>query len=110
MKYLMLVVVLVFAFSLGCGKPITIGTPIEKAKVDQLIPGTTPESKVVELFGQPMKTEQTAEGVKHIYSYYEESPRIIRKNIQKKTTLEVLTKGGVVQKYDLKREGIDSAN
>lgn len=109
MKYLMVLLVPVIAFSLGCAKPYMVGTPIERAKLDQLVPGTTPDSKVMELFGQPEKKEQMSTGqMKYVYSYYEEIPKFWTKNIQRKTILEVLTQGGVVQKYDLKREAIDS--
>ena len=109
MKYLMILLALVIAFSLGCAKPYMVGTPIDRAKLDQLVPGTTPESKVTELFGQPQKKEQMGMGqTKYVYSYYEEIPKFWTKNIQRKTILEVLTQGGVVQKYDLKREAIDS--
>ena len=110
MKYLTLLLIPVIAFSLGCAKGYTVGTPFEKAKVDQLVPGTTPESKVIDLFGQPEKKEQTAAGqTKYVYSYYEEIPKIWSKNIQRKSILEVLTQGGVVQKYDVRRDAIDSA-
>ena len=109
MKYLMALLILVIAFSLGCAKPYMVGTPIERAKLDQLVPGTTPDSKVMELFGKPEKQEQMSTGqTKLVYSYYEEIPKFWTKNIQRKTILEVLTQGGVVQKYDLKREAIDS--
>ena len=45
---------------------------------------------------------------KYIYSHYEEIPKFWSKNIEHKRTLEVFTKGVVVQRYDFKREGIDS--
>jgi outer membrane protein assembly factor BamE (lipoprotein component of BamABCDE complex) len=110
MKYLVLLLVPVIAFSLGCAKPYMIGTPVDRAKLDQLVPGTTPDSKVVELLGQPEKKEQMSMGqTKYVYSYYEEIPKFWTKTVQRKTILEVLTQGGVVQKYDLKREAIDSA-
>lgn len=109
MKYWMFVLIPIIAFSIGCGKPLYIGTPIEKSKLEQIIPGTTPESKVVELFGKPFKTEATPDGMtKHVFTYYEEQPRTWTKNVQIKQTLDVYTKGGIVQKYDLKKEGIDS--
>ena len=108
MRYLMFLLIPVIAFSIGCGKPYIVGTPIEKAKVDQIVPGTTKEDKVVEMFGQPMKKEKTPTGeMKYIYGYYEEYPKFWTKNIRHKTTLEIFTKDGVVQKYDLKREGVD---
>ena len=110
MRFWMLLLIPVIAFSIGCGKPIIVGTPIDKAKVEQIVPGTTSEAKVAELFGQPFKTEMVSGGVtKNTYTYYEEHPRIFRKNVQVKQLLEVYTQGGVVQKYDLKKEGVGTA-
>ena len=55
MKFWMLLLIPVIAFSIGCGQPYIVGTPIEKAQLDQIVPGTTPEAKVTEVFGQPLK-------------------------------------------------------
>ena len=108
MKYWMLVLIPVMAFTLGCGKPTIMGTPIDKAKLEQVIPGTTKEAQLTGIFGQPFKTEMAPGGVtKYTYTYFEEYPRIFRKNKVAKQTLELYTKGGVVQKYDLKDEGIN---
>jgi len=108
MKFWMLLLIPVIAFSIGCGKPAMMGTPIEKAKLDQIVPGT-PEGKVVEVFGQPFKKEAvSADTTKYVYTYFEEQPRVWTKNIVTKHTLEVYAKGGMVQKYELKKEGVDS--
>ncbi len=107
MKFWMLLLIPVIAFSIGCGKPIMMGTPIDKAKLDQLVPGKTPEAKVTELFGQPFKKEMVSgDMTKYTYGYYEETPRIFRKNVQSKQILDVYTQGGTVLKYDLRKEGI----
>ena len=109
MRFWMLLLIPVIAFSMGCAKPVMMGTPIDKAKVEQIIPGATSQAKVVELFGQPMKTEMVSGGMtKHTYSYYEEQPRVWTKNVQVKHLMEVYTQGGVVLKYDIRKEGIDS--
>ncbi len=108
MKYWMLVLVPVIAFSIGCGKPIMMGTPIDKAKLEQIVPGTTSEAKVVELFGQPQKKEMMSGNINKLtYTYYEEQPRFWTKNVQIKHILDVYTQGGVVQKYEMRKEGID---
>ena len=107
MKYWVLVLVPVIAFSIGCGKPIIMGTPIDKANLEQLVPGTTPEKKVTELFGQPFKKEMVSgDMAKYTYTYYEEHPRIFIEDVQTKQLLEVYTQGGVVQKYILRKEGV----
>jgi hypothetical protein len=107
MKYWMLVLIPVLALSIGCGKPTIMGSPIDKAKLEQIVPGTTTDSKLQEVFGQPFKTETVAgDMTKYTYTYFEEYPRVFRKNKVTKQTLEVYTKGGMVQKYDLKNEGV----
>lgn len=109
MKFWMLLLIPVIAFSIGCS-PTVIGTPIGKDKLDQIVPGT-PEGKVTEVFGQPFKKEMVSgDTTKYVYTYYEEQPRIFRKNIQIKHTLEVYAKGGMVEKYDMKKESISAAN
>ena len=111
MKYLLLLLIPVLAFSIGCEKPYMVGTPLDKAKVDQIVPGTTSEAKVVEMFGQPAKKETLGTGeTKYVYNYFTEEPRFWTKNIVRKTALEIFTKEGVVQKYEYKREGVDSVS
>jgi outer membrane protein assembly factor BamE (lipoprotein component of BamABCDE complex) len=111
MKCLLLLLIPVMAFSIGCGMPYTVGTPLDKAKVDQIIPGTTSEDKVVEMLGQPTKKEIVGEGqMKYVYIYYSVEPKFWVKDVERKTALEVLTQNGVVQKYEFKREGVDSIN
>jgi len=108
MKYWMLVLIPVMAFSLGCGKPTMMGTPIDKAKLEQVVPGATTDAKVMEIFGEPFKKEMVAGGAtKYTYTYFEDRPRFWSKNKRIKQTLDVYTQGGKVQKYDLKNEGID---
>ena len=107
MRFWMVLLIPVIAFSIGCA-PTIMGTPIDKAKLEQIVPGTTPEGKVAELFGQPYKKEIVwGDTTKHTYTYFEEHPRIFRKNVQIKHILDVYTQGGVVQKYDLRKEGVE---
>ena len=111
MKYLLLLLIPVIAFSIGCGKPYMVGTPLDKTKVDQIIPGTTSENKVVEMLGQPATKETVGAGqMKYVYNYFSVEPRFWTKDVRRKTALEVITKDGVVQRYELKRESIDSVS
>ena len=108
MKYLLLLLIPVIAFSVGCAKPYAVGTPLDRAKVDQIIPGTTSEDKVVQILGQPAKKETVGAGqMKYVYNYFSVEPRFWTKDIERKTTLEVYTQNGVVQRYEFKREGVD---
>ena len=110
MKYLLILMIPLMVFSVGCGKAYTVGTPIEKSQVDQIVPGT-PEAKVTQVFGQPFKTEKvSADTTKYVYTYYDEQPRVWTKNIVTKHTLEVYAKGGVVQRYEIKKENVDSVS
>ena len=111
MKYLLLLLIPVMAFSIGCGQPYMVGTPLDKAKVDQIIPGTTSEDKVAEMLGQPARKESVGAGqMKYVYNYFSVEPRFWTKNVERKTALEVFTKDGVVQRYEFKREGVDSVS
>jgi len=111
MKYLLLLLIPVMAFSIGRGKPHLVGTPVDRAKGDQIIPGTTSEDKVVEMLGQPEKKETVGAGqMKYVYNYFITEPRFWTKDVVRKTTLEVFIQDGVVQRYEFKREGIDSVS
>ncbi len=107
MRFWMLLLIPVIAFSIGCA-PTIMGTPIDKAKLEQIVPGKTPEGKVTEVFGQPYKKEMVSgDTTKYTYTYYEEHPRIFRKNVQIKQVLDVYTQKGTVLKYDLRKEGVE---
>jgi outer membrane protein assembly factor BamE (lipoprotein component of BamABCDE complex) len=109
-KYLLFLLIPVLVFAFGCGKPYYIGTPIEKGKMDQIVPGKTTESQLTGMLGQPTTKETLKTGeTRYAYSYFEEHPRFWSKDIVYKSTLEVFAKNGVVQRYDFKREGVDSA-
>ncbi len=111
MKYLMLLLIPVIALSFACAKPYMVGTPIDKAKLDQIVPGATKEGQIVEMFGQPAKKETTASGeTMYVYSYYTNTPKFWTKDIVQKTVLEIYAQNGVVRKYDIKREGVDSVS
>ena len=111
MKYLLLMLIPVIAFSIGCGKPYVVGTPLDKAKLDQIIPGATSEDKVVEILGQPAMKETVGAGqMKSVYNYFSVEPRFWTKDVERKNTLEVFTKDGVVQRYEMKREGVNSVS
>ncbi len=111
MKYLLLIMIPVLALSFACAKPYVVGTPIDKGKVDQIVPGTTKEGQIVDMFGQPAKKETTSSGeTKYVYSYYTTIPKFWSKDVQQKTSLEVYANKGVVSKYDIKREGVNSVS
>ncbi len=111
MKYLLLLLIPVLALSFACAKPYVVGTPIDKAKLDQIVPGTTKEGQVTQILGQPAKkgTTPTGETV-YTYSYFTSTPSFWSKDVQQKTNLLVYTKNGVVTKYDIVREGINSVS
>jgi hypothetical protein len=48
--------------------------------------------------------------MKYVYNYFSVEPRFWTKDVERKTALEVFTKDGVVQRYEFKREGIDSVS
>ena len=108
MKYLLFVLIAALAFSLGCGKPYTVGTPFDRAKVDQIVPGKTTEDNVVQMFGQPSAKETTGAGeTRYVYSYFRAVPKFWSKDTEEKTNLEVYSRNGVVQRYEVRKEGIN---
>ncbi len=111
MKYWMFVLVAVLALSIGCAKPYMSGTPIDRAKLEQIVPGTTTDAKVTEIFGEPFKKEMiSGDMTKYTYTSFMDQPRFWYKNKVTKQTLEVYTRGGMVEKYDLKKEGVDDVS
>jgi outer membrane protein assembly factor BamE (lipoprotein component of BamABCDE complex) len=108
-KYLLFALIPVIALAIGCGKPYFIGTPIDKSKVDQIVPGTTTEAKLIEMFGQPASKDTVAGEIRYTYSHYENHPKFWMKDVVYKSTLQVFAKNGVVQRYDFRKEGVDSA-
>ena len=106
MRYVVILLVLLLGLTFSCAT-ITQGRPIDRAKMNQLIAGQTKVEKVVEVFGQPDQVEKLAAGEeKYIYRYYQEIPRIVRKNEITKEQLDIIVANGVVKKYDLAKEGV----
>jgi outer membrane protein assembly factor BamE (lipoprotein component of BamABCDE complex) len=106
MRYVAILLILLLGLTFSCAT-ITQGKPIDRAKMNQLMAGQTKVEKVVEVFGQPDKVERLATGEeKYTYRYYQEIPRILRKNEITKQQLDVIVGDGVVKKYDLAEEGV----
>ena len=106
MKLRILVLILLLAFTFGCGPTITQGTRIDAEKRSEVLKGQTTAEQVVGLFGKPEKVEKLPTGgEKYIYSYYYEAyDRWYRPNKYDKQKLEVAIKDGVVQDYLFIRE------
>ena len=108
-KYLLFLLIPILVFAFGCTKSYNIGTPIEKSKIDQIVPGKTTESDITQMFGQPYTKETLKTGeTRYVYSYFEQRSKFWSKDITYKSTLEIFARNGLVEKYDFKREGVDS--
>jgi len=106
MRYLAIPVVLLVALTFGCGETVTKGRAIDRAKIDQLVPGKTGTDKVVEVFGKPDSVEKMpAGGEKYVYQYYQLRPRIFRHDDVFKERLDITIQDNMVQRYEITAEG-----
>jgi outer membrane protein assembly factor BamE (lipoprotein component of BamABCDE complex) len=100
------ILVLLLAFSFGCGSLVVEGRKIDAAKLKQLQPGVTQVQKVEELFGKPDKVENLPRGGQsYVYNYVmKESPWFTSEAVDNQR-LEVAVQDGVVQAYRLRTQG-----
>lgn len=109
MRYLAIPVVVLVAITFGCSQMVVQGKAIDRAKVNQLVPGQTQAEKVVEVFGKPDGIEKIASGEeKYVYQYYQLRTRIFKLDNVVKERLDIIIKDNRVQKYNLSAEGVQS--
>ena len=107
MRYLAIAVVVLVALTFGCAEMVVQGKAIDRAKMDQLVPGQTETEKVVEVFGKPDSVEKMAGGgEKYVYQYFQLRPHIFRADEVVKQRLDITMQDNRVQGYDLTAEGI----
>jgi len=105
MRYLAICVVALVALSFGCAEMVVQGRAIDRAKIDQLVPGQTESGKVVEMFGKPDSVEKMAGGgEKYVYQYYQLKPRLFRVDEVVKQRLDINIQDDRVQGYNLMAE------
>ncbi len=104
-----LILVILLAFPLGCGHPLTEGRKIDSAKfgglkIDQ------PKAEVVRSFGDPRKIEILPSGeLKYIYRYYSRTPHWFTPNEEEKQDLEIVFKEDAVQSFKYRTTESDPA-
>jgi hypothetical protein len=85
----------------------TIGTPIEKSKVDLIVKNETTESEILEMFGEPMNKAMVGDAVQWMYYYQDMSAETTVKAFQggevtakgRQQKLDVQIKDGVVTNF-----------
>ncbi len=107
MRYIAIPLVVLMALTFGCAQMVVQGKPIDRAKMNQLVPGQTKTEKVVEVFGKPDSVEKIASGgEKYVYQYFQLRPRIFKVDEVVKERLDIIIKDNMVQRYDLSAEGV----
>jgi|TergutMp193P3_1026864.scaffolds.fasta_scaffold18254_2 outer membrane protein assembly factor BamE (lipoprotein component of BamABCDE complex) len=80
----------------------TIGTPIDKAKVDLIVKNQTSAEEIVEMFGQPMNKVLVGEQEQWMYVYQDVNSKVGFTSIEtsgRYQKLDVFIKDGVVVNY-----------
>jgi outer membrane protein assembly factor BamE (lipoprotein component of BamABCDE complex) len=107
MRYIAIPVVVLVALTFGCSQMVVQGRTIDRAKMNQLVPGQTQAEKVVEVFGKPDSVEKIASGgEKYVYQYYQLRPHFFKLDEVVKERLDVTIQDNMVWKYDLSAEGV----
>lgn len=107
MRYLAIAVFVLVALTFGCAEMVVQGKAIDRAKMNQLVPGQTGTGKVVEVFGKPDRVEKIASGgEKYVYQYYQMRPHIFKLDEVVKQRLDITIQDNRVQRYDLSAEGV----
>jgi outer membrane protein assembly factor BamE (lipoprotein component of BamABCDE complex) len=107
MRYLAIAVVVLMALTFGCEEMVVQGKAIDRAKLNQLVPGQTATERVVEVFGRPDSVEKIASGgEKYVYRYYQVKPHIFRLYEVEKERLDISIQDNRVQGYDLKTDSM----
>lgn len=100
MKYLALALVLLLAFSAGCGRVVSQGKMIDEAKVANFLDTYPTTDQLIQSLGKPQQTERLASGEeKLIYSYHYRNPHWWTTDEVQNQKLEVWTRGNSVQAY-----------
>ena len=109
MRYIAIPVVVLVALTFGCSEMVVQGKAIDRAKINQLVPGQTQTQKVVEVFGKPDGVEKIASGgEKYVCQYYQLRPHIFKLDEVVKERLDIIIKDNMVQGYNLFAEGVQS--
>lgn len=104
-----LVLLILLAFSFGCGPIMWEGNKFDAAKRDQIVKNRTTASEIETLFGKPYKVEKMADG-KEKYIYYHKYEEYVHWYTLPKSTmrkLDVFLLNGVVTDYSYDRVSTD---
>jgi len=104
MRYTTILLILLMAFTFGCGKTIIEGRQIDEGQVKNLMVTSTTADKVTQVFGKPDKVEQMPSGAEqYSYRYYYMNPHWWTINDVEEQNLKVMVKDNEVQSYNYKK-------
>ncbi len=105
MKYLSLLLVVLFGFTTGCASTMMEGKKIDEAKVDTLALDQS-KDQVVAAFGLPQKTEVLSSGMSdYVYHYYYNNPHWWTTNETERQDLKIVMKNDRVESFNFKETG-----
>ena len=108
MRYLSLVLIGIFAITVGCASTVVEGKKFDASKVNTLALDQ-PKDSVVAAFGPPLKTESLPSGMtKYIYHYYYKNPHWWTTDDLEKQDLEIVLKNDRVESFNFKGTGMES--
>lgn len=104
MRYVTILLVILMAFTFGCGKMVIEGRKIDEAKINNLMTMSNTSAKVEQAFGKPDKVEKLASGEEqYSYRYYYKNPHWWTVDDVEEQNLKVMVKGNAVQGYSYRR-------
>jgi hypothetical protein len=107
MKYLVLLLIVLFTFTIGCASTVMEGRKIDVSKVDTLALDQ-PKDKVVADFGPPQKTETFPSGMSiYGYHYYFKNPHWWTTNETERQDLAIVLKNDRVESFNFKGTSMD---
>ena len=106
MRYLTIPLIILMAFTFGCGKMIMEGRKIDEAKLNDIMTTNNTSAKVEQAFGKPDKVEKMASGEEqYSYRYYYKNPHWWTTDEVEEQNLKIVVKGDEVQSYNYKKTG-----
>jgi len=103
MRYTMILLIFLMAFTFGCGKMVMEGRKIDEAKVKDLMAMSNTSAKVEQAFGKPDKVEKMASGEEqYSYRYYYKNPHWWTVDDMAEQNLKIIVKDDMVQSYTYK--------
>ena len=104
MRYLTIPLIILMAFTFGCGKMIMEGRKIDEAKLNDIMTTNNTPAKVEQAFGKPDKVEKMASGEEqYSYRYYYNNRHWWTTDDVEEQNLKITLKDNEVQNYNYRK-------